>query len=110
MQNDEKPVQPEPSVLLHIYEQLKRLEYKTGCVTVLQFATHPNGGMAMILRAYHPAMQKEYPYVDEIALEEITNNPLSISRIDVLFDTIYEALGKLQIVKPGDAAKAGITH
>ena len=101
---------PKPqSILHHIHNQLKTLELKTGCVIVLQFAVH-NQGLAMILRAYVPSLQKEHTFPDMLLLSEIETNEDQINRIDVLFDAIHKALNELQIVNPKEAAKAGIHH
>ena len=100
----------EKSILLHIHQKVKELELKTGCVAVLQFAVHPEG-MAMILRAYLPKMDKEYSFPDVIHLNEVEKNEQEIGRIDVLFDEIHKALNSIQVVSKESARKGGvITH
>lgn len=88
------------SIMQHIHTKLKEVELKTGFVTVLQFAVHPQG-IAMILRAYSTKLEKEYSIPDAVFLSEVQSNGNEIKRINVLFDEIHKALNSIQIIKDG---------
>lgn len=84
-------------VLEHIAYRVRMLEKSVNGVACLQFADHPEG-LSMVVRIYLPQAEKEFSYPDVILPLEFCNEFAQNERIDVLFDTIHEALESVQIV------------
>ena len=89
------------SIMLYIFRELKNIEMRTGFITVVQFATHPTGNLAMVFRAHNPRTGQEYTIPDVILLSEVECNDVVNERLDVLFRTINDALNQIQVIKAG---------
>lgn len=94
-------------LLFHIYSRIVKLEKACNGVVALQFSTHPNGLLGMVIRIYLPQSGKEYSYNDMISREEMTASHIENNRIDVLFDAIHDALEKVQ---PISSMSGGLIH
>lgn len=96
-----------PTLLAHIYGRIIKLEKACNGVVALQFSTHPNGLLGMVIRIYLPQSGKEYSYNDMISKQEMMESIIQNERIDVLFDSIHDALEKVQ---PISSMSGGLIH
>ena len=94
-------------LLFHIFARIVKLEKACNGVVALQFSTHPNGLLGMVIRIYLPQSGKEYSYNDMISKQEMMESVIQNERIDVLFDSIHDALEKVQ---PISSMSGGLIH
>lgn len=94
-------------LLFHIFSRIIKLEKACNGVVALQFSTHPNGLLGMVIRIYLPQSGKEYSYNVMISKEEMMQSVIQNERIDVLFDSIHDALEKVQ---PISSMSGGLIH
>ena len=85
-------------ILIHIKNEVAKLEKATNGVVCLQFADHVEG-LSMVVRVYTPASEKEHVFPDVITRNELLLNGEINNRIDVLFNLIHNALNSIQVVQ-----------